>query len=222
MDEENFDQILQDLVQQICSYPAGSKERQKLLNQFISRIWYSNQLGHPQAGQWPPNIYEDLYNEARQKTFLNVCKYIDSFNPEYPVMAWVNGILNQKFREAIADRNQIKRRRSKQTEPIKIISLGELESFLETRKKETPIYKILIGFFRTDPDKLLRQSMRNRPDITFRYLALQRLKNKKWEDISKKKKIPVATLSSFYQRKLEILKPYLRKHLETYFVRDLF
>ena len=218
MNENSLDWNLPELVLKARRYPPGSRERQKLMTDLISKIWQSNQLGHPQAGQWPADVYEDLYDEALQKTFFEICQSPERFRPEYPVMAWVNSTLDFKFKEAVQEKRRTKNKLKGQDEPIKIISLQDLENFIDLQiEQRSSNYEVIIRFLRKNPDKLLSQSMRNRPDITFRYLLLQRLKDKSWLDISKKKGVPISTLSSFFYRKFEQLKPYLRKYLDKCF-----
>lgn len=67
MSDEALNQRLQQLVQEAQQHPPLTPQRQIALNKLIDVIWRSKQLGHPQSGQWPSNLYEDLYNEALQK-----------------------------------------------------------------------------------------------------------------------------------------------------------
>ena len=43
--------------------------------------------------------YQEYYNEALQQTSVEVCQKIDDYNPQYPVMAWVNKIFTWRFND---------------------------------------------------------------------------------------------------------------------------
>lgn len=80
-----FDRQLQQLAIESKQHPSLSPQRQLALNRLVNKILQSDSLSHPQRGSWSPNLYEDLYNEALQKTLLEICQKIDSYNPNHPV-----------------------------------------------------------------------------------------------------------------------------------------
>jgi hypothetical protein len=97
----DFDERLQQLAREAKQQPPLSHQRQLLLNRLVNKILQSDRLSHPQRGSWPPSLYEDLYNEAMQKTLLEICQKIDNYNPEHPVMAWVNYLLKKRFSDVV-------------------------------------------------------------------------------------------------------------------------
>ncbi|NJM69376.1 MAG: hypothetical protein HC862_03610 [Scytonema sp. RU_4_4] len=103
---ENLDQLdqrLQQHAKEIQQCPPLSPERQLALNRLVNEILKSGRLGRPQRQLWSPSLYEDIYNEALQKTLLEICQKIDSYNPEHPVLAWVNFRLNFQFIDVVND-----------------------------------------------------------------------------------------------------------------------
>ncbi|WP_236145153.1 hypothetical protein [Nostoc sp. CMAA1605] len=98
--DDTINQELQQLVNEAKRYPADSQnptdraKRRIALNKLLNAIRGSGKLS--KQAQWieSPN-YEDYYHEALQITFVEVCQKIEQYNPEYPVMAWVNIIFSR-------------------------------------------------------------------------------------------------------------------------------
>jgi hypothetical protein len=220
--DSSVEQRLRQQVQQIQQYPPLSPERQLLLNQLMNDICKSDQLAHPQKSSWPANLYADLYNEALQRTLLNICQKIDSYNPEHPVMAWVNFRLNCEFINVINDyRKQGVTQIPKTGAAIPIVSLPTLDDLNLTAvshvsEEENSTIQLLQQFLRTDPEGLLQQRhLRERPDITFQTLAIAKfIEEKSWAELAIDLEIPAATLCSFFNRQLKNLAPYFKKHLK--------
>ena len=89
---QDNDEYLRELAIEAQKHPLQSSKRQLAINKLVNEIWRSPKLGHPQKGLWSPNFYEEIYHEALQKTLLEVCHRINLYNPQHPVMAWVNSL----------------------------------------------------------------------------------------------------------------------------------
>ncbi len=218
-DESTF--RLQQLAIYAQQQPPRSSQRQLALNRLVNAILQCDRICHPQRGMWHPSLYEDLYSEALQKTLLEICKKIDSYNPERPVMAWVNFLLDKRFIDVV---NEYRRRGLTYISPanckeaiISLPYLDELDSFTPGEQTQLDA-QMLQQFIEDDPENLLRnEHLRGHPEANFQYLALVRfVEDKTWEEISTELEISVQTLCSFFNRRLEKLIPYFRKYLQDY------
>jgi DNA-directed RNA polymerase specialized sigma24 family protein len=214
----DLDQCLQQLVQVAQQYPLQSLQRQLALNQLVQSILKSHRLGHPQKGRWPPSLYEDFYNEALQKTLLEICHRVDKYNPEYPVMAWVNFCLKNKFIEVVNDYNRTGLTyapKSKQGYATHILSLDDLDCPVPVEESVSD-EQLLRQFLDNDPEGLLKaERLRNHPHVTFQTLAIAKfVEDQTWTDIAVHLGISVQTLCSFFDRRLQKLIPYFQKYLQ--------
>ncbi|NJL81714.1 MAG: hypothetical protein HC917_28570, partial [Richelia sp. SM2_1_7] len=84
--DDDLDLQLRQLVCEAQQYPAKSVERRKVLNKLITKIQQSKKLKRFTQWQNLPD-FEDIYHEAEAITYLEICKNIDNYHPEYKVMA---------------------------------------------------------------------------------------------------------------------------------------
>lgn len=205
VNDDDLDGFLQQLALAAQQHPPQNSERQVVLNRMWQRILKSKRLGHPQQGAWTPLLYQDLYNEALSRTCLEICQKIDRYNPKHPVMAWVNYCLKNHFRRVVEDYYK----------HSSLPSIDDLEKDIPV--DETPSdAQLLRQFLEEDPDGLLKaERLRERPDVTFQFLALAKyVEDKTWESIADDLKISVQTLCSFFNRRLQKLIPYFHKYLQ--------
>lgn len=218
-----FDRQLQQQVAAARACPPLSPQRQKLLNQIVQNIYRSGRLGHPQRGRWPQGLYEDLYNEALQKTLIEICQKLNQYNSEHPVMAWVNFRLNYQFIEVVKDYQKQGVTQMPKTGgliPVRLPSLEELP-LLATQDSDSdpssdPNDIQMRQFLRQDPEGLLhKQRLRERPEITFQALAIAKfIEGQSWLEIAASLDISAQTLCSFFNRQLRALIPYFKRYLE--------
>ncbi len=215
----DFDERLQQLAIEAKQQPPLSPQRQLLLNRLVNKILQSNRLSHPQRGfwSWSPSLYEDLYNEALQKTLLEICQNIDNYNSEHPVMAWVNCLLKNRFRDVVKKyRNQGITNIPQSNPNATVISLSELEYSLISEEPTMTESQVLGRFLEDDPENLLKnEHIRGHPQASFQYIAIARfVEEKTWEEISAElNDISIQTLYSFFHRQLHKLMPYFQKYL---------
>ncbi len=82
--------------------------------------------------------------------------------------------------------------------------------------RENFLYELYYNQFIKDINKLRdfeKTRLRERPDITFKWLLLEKIKGRTWQEISTKFDIPEGTLSSFYSRNLKRFKPFFKEFL---------
>jgi hypothetical protein len=218
-----FDKRLQQLAIAAKQHPLLSPQRQLALNRLVNKILQSDSLSHPQKESWSPNLYEDLYNEALQKTLLEICQKIDSYNPEHPVMAWVNYLLDKRLRDVVKKYlNQGLTNIQQSNQKQRVISLNELEDSLISEEQPLSDWQLLQQFLEEDPENLLRNEyIRGHPQASFQYIAIARLvEEKTWEEISTElNNMSIQTLCSFFHRRLRKLMPYFQKYLQCSFER---
>lgn len=214
---DDIHEKLKQLALEAQKYPPLNQNRQKALNQLARELYQlkkinSSLLFHPQKGKWSPEIYDELYQEALQKTCIYICQKIHNYNPEHPVMAWVNFTLKNRFSDIA---NEYKNR------CISIFSLDELDKYILIKLNkepppETPLGQQLREFLEEDPENLFKSDrMRNRPEVTFQFLAIAKfVDGKTWQEISDDLEIPVASLAAFVTRRLQKFQPYFQKYLQ--------
>jgi len=222
-----MDEMLRQLALEAQKHPARSKERQIALTTLIDQIYRHNRLTRPHIGDDSLlHLYEDIYSEARLKIVEHICQNIDIYDSKKPVMAWVNHFFNFRFQD-VRDRytNQI-RPRMNQTR-IKILSIDNLEGF-NLEQEEWELYQdkasmsqivedaeMLRKLIEDDPDNIFRNTtVRGRPDITWQVIALARLDDEKWENISQRFDKNISTLQSFFDRNLRKFSDYIRNKLQ--------
>jgi hypothetical protein len=96
---DELDQLL--LAQTAQQNPYDSPQRKVALSQLVQAIVTCDRLNHPQQDLWAPSLYEDLYDEALQKTLLEICQRIDEYNSKYYVITWVNTCLRNQFNKIV-------------------------------------------------------------------------------------------------------------------------
>jgi len=210
------DEQLRQLALNIQNAPPQSVDRQENLNLLVNNILKSGKLGHPHAGKYPHGIYQDLYNEALQKTLLKICTKIDQYNPVHPVMAWVNFVLSKTFIDVEKDlqRRGITFLPQAMKNDMTILSLDDLNAPVPDQYLPTEVER-LRQFLKDDPEGCLKQEhLQNHSKITFQQIALAKyVDDLTWESLSERFNIPLPTLHSFFNRRLQKLMPYFRKYL---------
>jgi hypothetical protein len=218
-ENDGLEQLLKKFVFDAQRHPHQSSQRQLALSQLMERIMKSEKLGHPQREKWPWSLYEDFYNEALSRTWLEVCQKVENYNPERGcVMAWVNCLLKYNFIRVIDDceKSGITRiPRSGRSHITCLPSLDDLDHYIPPTESVTTDRQLIRQFLEEDPEGLLRaERLRERPDITFQFLALAKyVEDQTWDAIERDVRISTQTLCSFFNRRLQKLMPYFHKHL---------
>ncbi len=220
MDEN---QLLQQLVKQAQDHPDRSVQRRIALTKLISKIRQSPSLKKPNNNLNIPN-YLDIYNEVLNEVCMEICHRIDSYKPEYPVMAWVNKIFNYRSIDAY-NRNQRggitnipKNEQPAWIELDRPINSSDTESMytqISTPHINDDENTLLKELIQTDPDGVFNsRHIQKRPDATFQKIALMRLEGEQWDEVSRRFEISTGSLSTFYQRSIDHFLDYIRKELK--------
>lgn len=209
--EDDIDLQLRQLALEAQQHPAQSVDRQKALTRLRNAIWLSGTIGHPQRRSWPDDFYEDIHNEALLKTLDYICRNIDKYNPEKPVMAWVNQILNYRVQDVV-DRYMNENRRRKLPS---LNDIDALENYPSPESSLSEEAKMLRELIEEDPDGNFRNvSVRGRPDITWQNIALAKLDDETSDSIAQKFGVPRTTIDSFFNRNLRNFGDDIRNQLQ--------
>ncbi|OKH30219.1 RNA polymerase subunit sigma-24 [Calothrix sp. HK-06] len=219
-DTENFlNEQLQQLIREAKQFPAADEnpiiraKRRIALNKLISAIRSSGKVSHLTNWISEPN-YQDYYNEALQHTFIEVCNKIEQYNPQYPVMAWVNKIVQCRMSDVVKkDKKKGITMLPKNETISRVLSLDEMKKemssclFVSDEEQLKEIIEADTGNY------LKSESINGHSSITLQVILLMILDGKKWKEISQKTGIPIPTLSSFYVRRLHKVIAYIKKYL---------
>lgn len=221
-DDDQLDQRLQLLVIEAQEQPTDSLRRKKTLATLFKEIHQARTLWRNQTRYWylENSFYEDLRQEALQQVSLEFFKRIDNYNPQKPVMAWINHTLQQRFKDILHE-HFTKGTTPKFQNKVPIISLDQLDTFISERlisgEYQISDEELLNNHLSDDPDKIFgTKHIKGHPQATFQYIAIALLNGKKWKDISTDLGgIPISTLSSFYERSLKDFIPLIQEKLNS-------
>ncbi|KYC40981.1 hypothetical protein WA1_24680 [Scytonema hofmannii PCC 7110] len=191
---DKLDEKLFKLIEDTCQQPRGSLERQKGLNEIVRLI---------KGKLWKDNSHH--YEDALQRTWLYLCRNLCEANTgkkfdthQTSVITWLNAYLKfelQKF--YTQDREKLQRFVSEiVSDPDEILDSVaapiDVPSMLELTRE----------WVETDPTGELRSThIKGHPEVNCQAIILRRLPPEmSWKEISAEFNVPLATLSSFYQR----------------------
>ena len=208
---------LKHLVFAAQQHPKKSRERQRALQRLIIAIQQSGKLCRPRRGQFQ-GFYQDIYAEAVQQLFAFICERIDDYNPQKgEVMTWVNVLLDRRFfieasREVLPTVYD-----GVNAKEIHKIDLEDLDRSNPTELNPQLVPSLseeVARCLEEDPEGIFEStSIAKRSDVSFRYLALQRLAGYSWEDLAQETGIRLPTLSGFYQKWLTRFAPKFKEYL---------
>lgn len=214
-----LNQQLQELIEEIKQYSKADDsaivrvKRRIALNKFVNDVVNSGRVSKQTQWLGLPN-YEDYHNEALQLTFMEICSKIEEYNPQYPVMAWVNKIFHWRFIDVVNKERKKGITKIPKGEKISpVLSLDEITKEIRQSNQlsQTEIIKEVIN---KDREKyLISQQLRGHPEANLKVILLFLLEGKKWKEISEELGVPLSTLSSFYQRRMHKIIVYLKKYI---------
>lgn len=190
-------ELLQALVHQAQQAPSQSLERRRLMHRIVQQMQCSGKLWRG-GGSISPEGYE----EALQKTWLYFCKNIDAYDASQAnVVTWFNNHLRWRIKDYnIEQWNDAKK---KATTMGKQASDGGLDpvELIPAPDEIPPILEEVRRWLATE-EPLVTVHLRRRPDVNCQVLLMRRLPPETpWKELSQEFKVPVPTLSNFYQQK---------------------
>ena len=208
---QQLNEELRQLAIKAQQHPVNTKMRQIALTRLVNAIQRSGQLCRPYSGQFP-GFYDDIYSSACNRTFLYICQTIDGYDPNRgEVLSWVNFIMKRRFVDAI---NEIL---SSFVQPRHCSSqrlwTEDLEQLIELEVNPL-LSSEIISWIKEDPEELFKTThISNHTGVNFQYLAIKRIEGYSWRELSDHLKIPLSTLSRFYDRCLTKFSSQLREYL---------
>jgi len=205
---DNVDEYLKRLIDLACSYPEGSKERQKELTEIIRVVTKSSQL-------WRNN--SPYYEDALQQTWLHLCDNPERYEPDRgTVITWLSNYLKWQLSDSRkATWKEESRRVAIQTARTKEmydqIQVNDEETWdLLARPDVLTILEKTRRWVETDSTRELRKThIKGRPDVNCQILILLRLPPEtRWDTIARIFDLPNSTAPSFYKRQAL---PHLRR-----------
>lgn len=192
MARDELAENLKQLATIAQQHPPFTRGWQVALTKLINAIICSGKLCHPQSGNFPAGVYEDIYNEAQQDLLLYICQNIHKYDPERgSVIRWVNFLLERRFfPEAIP----------------KILNEKKVAKIIINENMASPqitkdLTEILRECIESDPENIFKNKyIENYPEANFQVLLKRRLSGKSWKEISEEFQINLKTVSSFYYR----------------------
>jgi DNA-directed RNA polymerase specialized sigma24 family protein len=228
MDEN---QLLQDLVAQAQAHPDRSAQRRIASNKLIVKIRQSSSLKKTFNSFNIPN-YQDIYDEALNDVCMEICRRIDSYKPEHPVMAWVNKILKYRIQDVYnkyqkggitnkpddqkliwweIDKPQTFSNNDSQSHEERVLPPSAIEDNKIFRQQQT---KTIRDFIMEDPDECLaKKHIDGIPNATFKAICLMHLDGHTWHEIASDLGSPYQTVITFYKRRRKDLLDYLQRVL---------
>jgi hypothetical protein len=195
MDELN-DQ-LKEWIKEARQSPKKSAARQKAITRIIAAMQQSRKI-------WRGYGSDDFfYEDALQRTWVWFVKHLDEYDPDKAtVLSWFNNHLNFRLWDA---RIQWAKEQRMRAHP-QFINGEWIDplNFISAPSDLPPILDAVRHWMESDKTKLCRIRLQSRPHVNCYIVLLHRLPfpetNLKWEDLSSEVKVPVPTLSSFYQQ----------------------
>jgi hypothetical protein len=229
----DLERIVDELALKAKSYPKGSKDRLKYLTKLTNAILQS-QPSCQNRYQLPYSIYMELQQEAIQKVFLRLYdQKIDEYDPaQGHLLHWFRETLGFRFQDICEEHLKIRRFQKnhkkkrvqdesldqpvyQNNDPSSTTPLDKLEQ-PETAHPRHREYEKLRELIEQDPTGKFRQAhVEKREEVTFQVIALGRIDERSWNDLSEQWNIKVSVLSSFYQRNIQKFKQIFRDHLDT-------
>jgi len=202
------DAQLKKLAIEAQCHPSQSELRQHALGELVEAIRLSGRLSRPHRASFSPQFYGLLYEEAVNKTLTYICRKIDNYDPDRgdkKFMNWVNFRLDRVIIES--------HREFREPDTTDLPSLADLENMVQPEEPPSLLESVR-EYIAEDVGDIFKQVfIRNRPNASFQAIALARLSGKTWEELSTEFRIPLPTLSSFFQRCCDKFRPQLRQQL---------
>ena len=193
------------------NYPINSELRTYALTELIRAIKFSGRLCRPHVKKFSSNLYQKLYEDALTETLCYVCLNIDRYDPQRGDRKFMNWV-NFKLDKSILKCYEAYYRYAK----FEVPSSSQIEQIVQPANA-TDLTQMLREYLVRDPEGIFKAThIRDRPDANFTNIALAKFSGQSWSQISQELDIPVATLSSFYNRWCSRFKPLLNTELKQY------
>ncbi len=226
---------IDNLALEARHYPPKSRERVIYLTKLFQEIQKSNQLRCKNTNNLSFNIYQEVFNNALQQTFLEIFKKIDEYNPEKGAfLGWVKSFLRYRCIDAWNEYfNLHKVQENGEKKRIYDVSINNPVSGGQQSKQETSGSTILDYLVQPDSESSEQQEwerlrnlieedptgcfqtthIKGHPEANFQAIALRRFEEQSWKVMSQEWGISLPTISRFYQRCIEKFQSVFKEYL---------
>lgn len=227
---------LQLLAIQAQNTEPGSPQRHRALTLLIQEMWRQPTFGFLRRSLKKPSnlsnsLFEDLFNDALQETFIAISRYIDKYDSREPLQPLIRTIIRNKFINLYKKHckygvtripKSTGNHNSRQGQVISLDGLDEFvqdnimnKHFLNSGGKSISNCDLLRELLIEDPDNKFKVSVRGKPHITFQYIAIHLyIEGENMQQLANELEVPYQTLNSFFKRKLDKLESYFREKLQ--------
>jgi DNA-directed RNA polymerase specialized sigma24 family protein len=211
---DDLDQHLKQLALAAQKHPIGP-QRQILVNRLLRAIQKSGRLSRPYRTEFV-HLYDQIYEEAKQRLQTHIYRKIEDYRPEYEVMQWVNFLFRRRFfYEARQEVIPHYKPGSGRAPWLNIEDLNTVPPDPVTQGPQSTPEVDIRTYFETDPDRCLGDlHVKGRPEITLQVLGLRVLEGYRWHEIAADFDVSPSTIYRFYRRGLDKLNPQLTTYLQ--------
>lgn len=206
---DEIDGQLERLAMAAKEHKPKTLERQKALSKLYGAIEQFQIVGRPRSQDFPREVYEQIYTEAKQDLMLCIFREIDNYNPSRGTLRqWVNFLMKKRcINEAIP--------KILGPKGFTTCYYGDMDAIWENLKTHDrffdklplpeddsePSAPALREMIAADPDDIFKSAAIERhPEVNFQMLLLKRADGVGWQEIAAEFGVKVSTLSSFYGR----------------------
>ena len=211
--KNKLDEHLKQLSKEAQQSSPKSRERQIALNKLLNLIIKSGKIIYPYRNQ-SKGLYEEIYAEALQNLFVFICTRIEDYNPERgDFLTWVNFLFQRRFFPEAASYYMQITSTNKLNRRCLSLDIEDYELIPSNYQSSNSLYDELMDYLKEDYEYIFRNTyLAKRPSVNFQKLAIKRLSGASWQEIAEEYKVPVPTLSSFYQRCLTKFAPKFKEY----------
>lgn len=198
IDDEQLKQLGLAAQQQ----PPDSEKRRYALRELVQAIRLSGKLSRPQQqfGARSYQFYEQLYQEAVNRTLTYVCRKIDTYDPNrgtrQKFMSWVNFRLDKLMIECYREFNN---------QRFNTTSLEQINVDLPQKRSIKEEFHTLMESY---PEEILTQEhVKGHREANFKAIAFARFAGISWQELSDRWGIPIPTLSTVFYRGCKKFRP---------------
>lgn len=205
----NLGDQLQAIAQAAQTAPAGSPQRNRQLNRLISLVQRFGKLSRPPLRHLEnhPTLYQEIYEEACQRTWDWLSRAIEQYDPKKAsVSTWINNHLKWRIKDVegeMIDYACHNLGESNREDWINLVDQPSapdlhdphLESDLELHQAYRDSVELYLA---SDPDQLLAQTMKSRPDISLKQVVAAKSRGEKMTNIARSLAVNNQSLVRFF------------------------
>ena len=220
--KERLNEELLSIVEQIKQSPPNSGEWRKFRHKLIKKIQAELE---PKSQAIFSGQDKFLIEDARQNTYINVLKYLHTYNPEKAkFVTWVTTIFKNEFYRCLTEHRQagitkLPREEadgSEEQNKLEVTSLDAKNYDDLPASNNKQLIKRIWEFLKADPENILKNKKIRNHDLSLQEISVKKFEGYTFEEIGRRYSIPFQTVDSFFKRNLKKLeiREYFSRHLD--------